>query len=240
LNAFFVSPWRDVRAGLDRLLAAGSAGRRFTLVAIGMAAGWWLYVPAHELLHAAGCALTGGTIDRLEIAPEYGGRVLDDLFPFVVAGGEYAGRLSGFDTGGSDLRYLATDLAPFVVTLFPGVWLLRRSARRQRALLWGFALPLALAPFLSLTGDAYEIGSIVATNLPAWSAPPELRAAVRGDDIARVWSARPADSGFLSGFTLAAALGLAWAFATYAVASWLAARLNEPPAPAPGAGRPGA
>jgi hypothetical protein len=39
---------------------------------------------------------------RLEIDPLYGGALLARWLPFVEAGGEYAGRLSGFDTAGSD------------------------------------------------------------------------------------------------------------------------------------------
>ena len=53
----------------------------------------------------------------------------ETLALFVVSGSEYAGRLSGFDTRGSDWIYLATDLGPFVLTIFPGVWWMRRAAR---------------------------------------------------------------------------------------------------------------
>ena len=74
----------------------------------------------------------------------------------------------------------ATDLAPFVLTLFPGVWLLRRAAGARNALGFGTALPFALAPFLSLTGDAYEIGAIAVTRLPPWSHWPLL---LRRDDL---------------------------------------------------------
>ena len=233
---YFTVPWRDLMGGLDQLLAR-NAGRTFATLALGVAVGWWLYVPAHELLHAAACLASGGEVQRLEIAPLYGGILVARVVPFVVAGGEYAGRLSGFDTGGSDLRYLATDLGPFVLTLFPGVWLLRRAARRRWPLIWGMAVPLALAPFLSLTGDAYEIGSIVTTNLPAWKSPPELRSLVRGDDVALVvetgWNETPkpgiSRQRFAAGALLAMIIGVAWAFATYSLASWLATRLREPP-----------
>jgi hypothetical protein len=215
-------PWRDLIGGLDALLRGERPHRRLALVAGGALAGWWLYVPAHELLHAAACLLAGGSVSRLEIAPEYGGHLLARIVPFVVAGGQYAGRLAGFDTGGSDWRYLATDFGPFVLTLFPGVWLLRRSARRERPIAWGLALPLALAPLLSLTGDAYEIGSIVVTNLPPWSED----ALLRGDDALRVLRAAIGPRS-IAGFVLAAVLGAAWSLATYALGSWIAARLGE-------------
>lgn len=221
--------WRDVVGGLDRLIAPNAgAPWRLARIAAGLLVGWWLYVPIHELLHAAACVASGGEVSRLEIAPEYGGAILGAVFPFVVAGGEYAGRLSGFDTHGSDLRYVATDLGPFVLTLFPGVWLLRKAARRRWPLVWGLALPLALAPFLSLTGDAYEIGSILTTNLPPWSAPPELRSLLRGDDGFLVARHGWGESGFASGFVIAAVAGLLWSVGTYALAAWIAARLREP------------
>ena len=171
-----------LRPALDLLRGEARCVRRpvdLAALALGLVAGWFVYVPLHELLHAAGCAATGGTVSRLEIAPLYGGSLLARLFPWVVSGGDYAGRLSGFDTGGSDLVYLATDLAPFLLTLFPGVWALRRAARAGRGLLFGLAAPFALAPFLSLTGDAYEIGSILATRVPPWTAPRGPRAAPR-------------------------------------------------------------
>ena len=112
------------RPALDLLRGEARCVRRpldLLALALGLAAGWFVYVPVHELLHAAGCATTGGTVTRLEIAPLYGGALLARIFPFVVPGGDYAGRLSGFDTRGNDLVYLATDLAPFVLTLLPGV-----------------------------------------------------------------------------------------------------------------------
>jgi len=135
----------------------------FVTVLAGVAA-WWIYVPIHELLHALGCWVTGGAVSRLEIAPEYGGALLAHVFPFVVSGGDYAGRLSGFDTHGSDLVYLATDAAPFLLSIVLGVPLLRASNRGRRPVRFGTAVVLALAPFYSLTGDYYEMGSILVTR----------------------------------------------------------------------------
>ena len=56
------------------------------------------------------------------------------------------------------------------------------SARARRAFAFGASLPVALAPFLSLTGDAYEIGSILVTRLPPWTGPAS-RQLLRGDDL---------------------------------------------------------
>jgi len=226
-------PLTDAWRGLERCLEQGA--RAIAWVGAGLLAGWWVYVPAHELLHAAACQAAGGEVRRLEIAPIYGGAALARLLPFVAAGGEYAGRLSGFDTRGSDLVYLATDLGPYLLTLVPGVWWLRRAARARRAFVFGAALPVALAPFLSLTGDAYEIGSILVTRLPPWTAPA-ARQLLRGDDlwlrleaidaIAAV-ALRPPWPIWL-GALLAAAAGLAWALLTYGAGAVLAALAGQP------------
>jgi hypothetical protein len=192
----------------------------------GLLAGWWIYVPLHEVLHALGCLAAGGQVTRLELAPAYGGTLLQRALPWVVAGGEYAGRLSGFDTHGSDAVYLVTDMAPCLLTLLPGVWALRRAARRARPLVMGWSLPFALAPFLSLSGDAYEIGAIVVTRLPGWRHHAEL---LRGDDAVKV-------AGRLAGapaiawavFAAAALVGVAWALLTYRLGGAVAAGLGEP------------
>jgi len=218
-----ITPFTDVLHGLDRCLTRGF--RSLLLVFAGTLAGWWIYVPVHELLHAAGCAVTGGRVSRLEIAAMYGGGLLARIFPFVVSGSDYAGRLSGFDTRGSDLIYLVTDLAPFLLT-FPGVWLLRRAAAARKALLFGAALPFALAPFLSLTGDAYEIGSILVTRLPPWSRFPALR----GDDLfLKIEQMGKIPGAPWAGLALAALLGLLWAFLTWWAADAAARRLGQPP-----------
>ncbi len=153
----------------------------------GLIGTWWIYVPIHELLHAFGCELGGGRVWRLEIAPLYGGALLARWLPFVEAGGEYAGRLAGFDTGGSIAVHLLTTGLPFLLTVFPGVWLLRWGARRARGLAYGAALVPATAPFLSFTGDAYEIGSLLTTQLPPWSSEA-ARTALVGDDVTVVAS----------------------------------------------------
>jgi hypothetical protein len=218
-------PLTDVLNGLDRCLI-GRAGRGLALVLLGLAVGWWVYVPVHELLHAAACSAAGGEVHRLEIGLPYGGALLARIFPFVVAGSRYAGRLSGFDTHGSDWIYLAADLGPFLLTLFPGVWLLRRSAAAPWPFLFGASLPLALAPFLSLTGDAYEIGSIVVTRLPCWR---EMAERVRGDDLLALPAGAPWET-----VAAAALVGLTWAWLTWKAGDRVARGLGRAPvAPLP-------
>ncbi|MCG8671684.1 MAG: hypothetical protein MI867_19930, partial [Pseudomonadales bacterium] len=116
-----------------------------------------------------GCVLVGGSVSEVEIAPAFGGRLLESLLPFVSSETEYAGRLSGFDVGGSDLRLLVTDFAPYGLTIFVGVPLLRRLQRRPRAWLSGGALLVALAPWISLPGDYYEMGSTIVTGVLWWA-----------------------------------------------------------------------
>jgi hypothetical protein len=213
--------------GLDRVLRGSF--KRLAAVGLGLLAGWWLYVPAHELLHAAACAAAGGGVTRLEIDRIYGGALLARWFRFVAAGSQYAGRLSGFDPHGSDLVRLATDLGPFLLTLFPGVWGLRRAARAGRPFLFGGALPFALAPFLSLGGDAYEIGAILVTRLPPWASPATLQL-LRGDDLGlkvRELAAAGQHPPW-GGAALAAFLGLVWALLTYGVGAAIARALGEP------------
>ena len=216
LGAAFGAPVYDVLEGMDRCLDAGFRGLLW--IAGGLAVGWWFYVPVHELLHAAACVATGGTVSRLEIDPLYGGAILARLVPFVEAGGDYAGRLAGFDTGGSDLVYLATDFGPYLLSVFPGVWAMRRAGERGAAFGFGFWLPVALAPFISLTGDAYEIGSIAVTRLPPWAGVEILRA----DDVFRLVPelAKLADPPW-GGAALAFIAGTLWAFVTYALGRWL-------------------
>ena len=221
-------PFRELLHGLDAVLRKGF--RSLLLVGAGLVAGWWIYVPAHELLHALGCWAAGGVVSRLEIDPLYGAGWLAKLFPFVVPGGAYAGRLSGFDTRGSDWIYLVTDLAPFVLALFPGFWWLRRAARGAHPVAFGAALPAAFAPLLSLSGDAYEIASLAVVHLPPWSGRRMLVGDDLGAKVAEVSGL--AEPGMLAGVAVAALLGLIWALAWMFLARCLARWLGEA-APAP-------
>ncbi len=235
---FFVEPLDDLKAAMDaQVRRATRPVQALALMAGTGVATWWVYVPVHELLHALGCYVTGGTVSELQIAPEYGGALLARAFPFVVSGGEYAGRLAGFDTHGSDLVYLATDLMPFVLTICLGVPLLKVCGRGQRPALLGAAFVLALAPFYCLPGDYYEMGSIVTTRVVNWlraGGQPVAFAAFRSDDLVRlvtdVWS-RPADFQVQStaAATAAAAVigagfvvGVLLAFTTYALGALVA------------------
>lgn len=164
------APW--FHAGRDFLLALEGVlcGRRRPLPALAMALGatllaWVVYVPVHELLHAAGCALGGGRVHELQIASHYGGAFLSRVFPFVSAEGPYAGRLSEFDTGGSDLVYLVTIALPYFLTITGGLACLRAAARGGGIPVFGIGTVLTAAPVLGLGGDYYEMGSVVLSAL---------------------------------------------------------------------------
>jgi hypothetical protein len=231
----FRQPLDDYVAAL-RPFADGWRWPSLAALVVAAAVCWWIYVPLHELAHAFGCLFGGGRVTRLEIDPLYGAALLQRIFPFVSVGSDYAGQLTGFDTGGSDLTYLLTDFLPFAGTILIGVPLLHAAARPSRAptlqaVLFGAALPVAFAPFVSLTGDYYEMGSILVSRLAAWLDPVIPVTRWRSDDLFKL-----AGQLVESGATAADAIGLAasfivgvvLAFATYALgAAW--ARLIVPP-----------
>jgi hypothetical protein len=156
------SPLDDTTAAIERVVEDRPL-QGLALLMLSMTASWYLYVPIHELLHALGCLAGGGSVTVLEIQVQYGGALLAEFFPFVQPGGEYAGRLSGFDTHGSDLTYLAPAARPFwrwVVGVVPG----GRGCPRARRPIWlGLGAVLGLAPFYNLPGDYYEMGAILTT-----------------------------------------------------------------------------
>lgn len=150
----------------------------------GFGAALWIVIPLHELLHAAGCVLTGGSVQRLEIQPLWGGALLARLFTWVVPEGPYAGRLSGFRPSG-DLSYFVTVLLPHAVLAPAGAFVSRAAARRSMPFLFGAGLLAAGQPIASLCGDFYEMASIVVTAL-ARAAGAGWAVALRGDDLRAV------------------------------------------------------
>lgn len=177
------SPFDAVVDALEPIVAGPRPIVYSAWLALSLVVSWYVYVPIHELLHALGCAATGGTVTTLEIQSQYGGALLARVFPFVLAGGEYAGRLSDFDTHGSDAVYLATDALPFVLSVL-GVPLIRTAAGRARPGLLGPGFVLGLAPFYSLPGDYFEMGSIAVTGAVGLFGS-EL-SGLRSDDVFRL------------------------------------------------------
>ena len=218
---------RDVRMGIVNAFALALAALVVT---------WFAYVPMHELLHAWGCLATGGSVSRLDIAPEYGGAWLATIFPYVRSGSEYAGQLSGFDTRGSDVTYLATVLAPYLLTMLIGVPLLKRVGGSERVggggdpaadgvasraipILFGIAVILAYAPFISLTGDYYEAGSIIVSRIAHLVDPTIPLIRWRSDDLPKLISSLQA-----SGATVGDWMGVGGSFVAGVVLAWLTYR----------------
>jgi len=152
----------------------------------------------------------------------------------VVSGSEYAGRLTGFDTHGSDWIYQATVLMPYLITVFPGMWWWRRlldpslAPHPARVFAVGALLPLVAAPLISLTGDYYESASIIVSRLFSGLAGRSL-GAWRSDDVFRLVSEWP---GALAASDIAAIggamlLSLLLALATLWLGAWLAERLVQ-------------
>lgn len=251
MRRFFMAPFTDALAGLERVLLNGPPALGMLLCLAALAVTWFIYVPVHELLHVAGCLATGGSVSRLEVAPQYGGALLARVFPFVVSGGEYAGRLSGFDHRGSDWIYLATDFCPFLLTVLIGVTWMKLCRHRRRPLLFGAAIVVGLAPIYNLPGDYYEMGSILITRLAGWAGliSAEQVSALRSDDVARLIGdlfERPLDYGLQQRSDRAAAgvvvavsmvVAILLALATYAAGEYWSALMRRvfgwPPPAAP-------
>lgn len=229
MNNPFARPFRDIADGMS--VCTECFGMLAWPAILGaMLLSWWIYVPLHELFHAWGCLAAGGTVSRLEIARIYGGEWVALVVPYVVPSSEYAGRLSGFDTRGSDAVYLATVFAPYVLTLLVGLPLLRLAQRTANPLILGASVPLAYAPLISLTGDYYELGSILVSRIvaPWW---PQAVLRWRSDDLPKLLGARfgsdagNALPGDALGIATSVAVGTLLAFGTYQAGVWIADRL---------------
>lgn len=215
-------PFEDFFSGLDASLKTMSVANIILIFAL-FALTWWIYVPVHELGHALGCIIGGGSVSRLEISPLYGGDILEKIFPFVYSGSDYAGQLTGFDTNGSDTTYLLTDFLPFLLTIFVGVPLLRSAARSKplaASVKLGIALPIAFAPFISFSGDYYEMGAIVVSRAAGLIVPAADSMAWRSDDVFRLgkelfFSGSPYSAADVIGVACSFILGVVFIYATY-------------------------
>lgn len=248
MTRFFRKPLDDVMGSLRHLMTTAHPARVMIPSMIAMIVTWFIYVPIHELLHVYGCIWTGGSVSELHLQAHYGGAILAKWFPFIVAGGDYAGQVTGFDTKENDLIYLATDFLPFMLSVLFGVLLLRLCTKKRRPLLFGPAIVVGLAPFYNLPGDYYEMASTMITRLLTWVSgetwPPRFEG-LRSDDIFTLvpeMISKPAELGldtsapsmifaFLVVLT-SILLSILLAFVTYNLGD-LIARPIAGPAPAP-------
>jgi len=186
-QSVLTEPLHDYLAALNKCLGRFRTGNLAAIV-LSFVFSWWLYVPMHELFHALGCIIGGGEVSRLEISTMYGADFLKGFFPFIESGSKYAGRLSGFNTHGSDLTYLLTDFSPYILTIFFGVPLLKsvssgNSSPLMNSFKFGISMPVAYAPFISVTGDFYEMGSIIVSRVAALLMPSVGPERWRSDDL---------------------------------------------------------
>ena len=190
----WINAFRDINSVFERFQTEPKPFLLLIALMLSFLLTWFVYVPIHELLHVAGCVISGGVVEEVVLDRKYGAGFLSKLFPFIVPQSSgYAGRVSGFDPG-SDLGYLITVFFPYILTVFPGVWLLIYSARVKNMWVSGMGMIVGLAPFISLTGDYFEIGTIITTKIwnsvlqgyPAQSI--EAYWNLRSDDIFRLIS----------------------------------------------------
>jgi hypothetical protein len=222
LKHILLLPFEDFLSGLERSIGK-SAPINIAVIVVIFVISWWIYVPVHELFHAFGCISGGGTVTELEISPKYGGEILQKILPFVSSGSDYAGQLTGFDTRGSDLIYLLTDFFPYLLTVFIGVPLLRSASRSTplgASIRLGIALPIAFAPFISFSGDYYEMGSIIVSRAAVLFSPSLDLNRWRSDDLFKLsdglfFSGGQYGTGDIAGVFLSFILGIVLAYGTY-------------------------
>lgn len=184
MKKLFCEPWTITMNTLEALLSRkGRAGLAAAFAA--MVLFWFLYVPAHELLHAAGCVLSGGEVRELALQPWYGAGLLKKIFPFITPGSEYAGRLTEFSVPGR-FSYLLVDLLPYVPSLF-GLALVRLAGRRNRPFLYGPAVLLAFMPVIAIPGDYYEAASLFTSPLVETLAPGTPAGRLVSDDAVKLF-----------------------------------------------------
>ena len=187
LREYWLFPWRAVPVILrlvlkiyeDILLKKGIPG--FLLLVVSLIVFWHIYVPLHELFHVFGCWITGGHVAELALKPQYGGTLLQPLFPFIVTDSNYAGQLTGFTTP-NDLAYVVVDLFPYLLSL-PGLALFVLAGRKLSPVLFGLATVLSLTPIFSIPGDFYEAVSLGFARIAALIDPQLDPRTLVSDDI---------------------------------------------------------
>lgn len=188
---------------------------------------WHIYTPIHELLHVAAAFMTGGSVSELALKPQYGGTLLQPIFPFIVAESDYAGQLTGFEVP-NDLAYAFVDFLPYVLSI-PGALLLVLAAKRLSSWMFALGVILAFIPLMSIPGDYYEAVSLLTTRL-AHSMDPSLDARILVSDDVFKSIGDLSEAGLLStanlSLVLVGCLGAVYlALATLGLQWWLAEKV---------------
>lgn len=150
---------------------------------LGMFLFWHIYVPVHEMLHVAGCILSGGEVSSLNLKPRYGGLLLSKIFSFVVPASDYAGRLTGFQTPNA-WSYALVDFFPYTISLL-GVAVIRLCEKKGAAFFLSLGFILTFVPFMSIPGDYYEAVSLVTTKIAEYGDPSLPAGVLISDDVFR-------------------------------------------------------
>ncbi len=185
----FIFPWKNLKPLLrhtsdsldDLLRSSKSPNRTLVVLFVSLIAIWHVYVPVHELLHVAGCLVTGGSVAELALKPQYGGTLLQHVFPFIKPESDYGGQLTGFTTP-NYWAYAVVDFLPFVLSLF-GVALMEAGRVRRSAVAFSAAVILIYVPFISIPGDYYEAVSLVTTQIAAHINPGVDAEILLSDDV---------------------------------------------------------
>jgi hypothetical protein len=188
---------------------------------------WHIYTPIHELLHVAAAIMTGGSVSELALKPQYGGNLLQPIFPFIVPESDYAGQLTGFEVP-NDFAYAFVDFLPYVLSI-PGALLIVWAARRASTALFALGVILAFIPLMSIPGDYYEAVSLATTRI-AHSFDPSLdpRLLVSDDVFKSIGDLSEAGllTGANTGLIIVGILGAIYlALATLGLQWWLAEKV---------------
>ncbi|MCB1051229.1 MAG: hypothetical protein H6510_05975 [Acidobacteria bacterium] len=171
---------------LESLMGKGQY-KDLALLMVAFVAGFFVYTPIHELLHAGAALLFGGTVEELAISPEYGGALLAKVFPFVVTESEYAGQLSGFSVP-NYWAYAGVDWAPYLLSL-PGIALIAKAVQKQKTGLGGLGFLLAFIPVTQFSGDFFEMWSLIFTQIHEALDPALAPGAFVSDDAFKLFGA---------------------------------------------------
>ena len=165
---------------LNTLLDDGSNFKLFILFSAFLAS-WWLYVPIHELMHVAGCIIMGGEVNELAIDPMYGGKLLSNIFPFVVSESDYAGQLTDFTTP-NKYAYFIVDMFPYLLSL-PAVLLIKLATKHRHIWLFSLGFLLMFVPLTQMFGDFYEATSLGVGELMSMINPELNPQLIVSDDM---------------------------------------------------------